>query len=141
MHIGAFTYYYYPIINGVVITIADWMRMAEVHNIPVTVFAPQIGGVSGNDPRVVSYPAVPIYRKFGITVPLLPELTLESQLRTREVSLIHVHHPFYIGNVALYFKKKLQVPIVFTYHTRYSDYFRSYFPKLSSIFFEKLVTA
>lgn len=36
--------------------------------------------------------------------------------------LIHTHHPMFVGPTALYLGRKYQIPVVYTYHTRYEDY-------------------
>lgn len=36
--------------------------------------------------------------------------------------LIHTHHPMFVGPMALYLGKKYDLPVVYTYHTRYEDY-------------------
>ena len=36
--------------------------------------------------------------------------------------IIHTHHPFYLGSIALKIAQKLSLPIVFTYHTIYEGY-------------------
>jgi glycosyltransferase involved in cell wall biosynthesis len=128
MHIGVFTYYYYPIINGVVLTISDWKQEAERHGIPMTVFTSQADWKKSTDPDVVEYPAMRVYKRFGITIPMFPESTIEKEIVARHVTLLHVHHPFYIGRLARDIKEKFHLPIVFTYHTRYTDYVRAYFP-------------
>ena len=36
--------------------------------------------------------------------------------------LIHTHHPMFVGPTALYLGRKYQLPVIYTYHTRYEDY-------------------
>lgn len=140
MHIGVFTYYYYPIINGVVLTIGDWKQEAQRHGIPMTVFTSQADWKKSADPDVVEYPAMRLYKRFGITIPMFPESTIEKEIVARHVTLLHVHHPFYIGRLARDIKEKFHLPIVFTYHTRYTDYVRAYVPLLLTKFVNPIVT-
>ena len=140
MHIGVFSYYYLPVVNGVTITIADWKRLGEKAGAQFVVCVPRTGKEAHADRDVFAYPAVSLYKRLGITVPTFPEAQLEKELGRRRVDVLHAHHPFYIGNLALYFKKKLAIPLVFTYHTRYTDYFTSYLPWLSGNFFADIVT-
>jgi glycosyltransferase involved in cell wall biosynthesis len=44
------------------------------------------------------------------------------------MDVIHVHHPFLSGNLALRYARPLQIPIVFTNHTRYDLYAQAYMP-------------
>ena len=36
--------------------------------------------------------------------------------------LIHVHHPFWLGTVGLWLARRLDVPVIYTYHTRLEHY-------------------
>jgi len=129
MNIGVFSYYFLPVVNGVTITIADWKRVGEKIGAHFILYEPG-----------VSYPAVGILKRFGITVPMFPELFIEKELRKQHIDILHVHHPFYIGNLALFAKIKLGIPLVFTYHTRYADYFSSYLPWFSGEIMSGIVT-
>lgn len=140
MHIGVFTYYYYPIINGVVLTIGDWKKEAGRSGIPMTVFTSQADWKKSTDPDVVEYAAIRLYKKLGFTIPIFPAGTIEKEIITRHITLLHVHHPFYIGRLALTIKEKFHLPIVFTYHTRYTDYIRTYFPSVITKFINLIVT-
>lgn len=140
MKIGVFTYYYYPVINGVVLTISDWKRQAARAGIPMTVFTSQGDWNKSKDPEVVEYPAIRLYKRLGFTIPVFPASTIEKAIISRDISLLHVHHPFYIGRLALLVKDKFHLPVVFTYHTRYTDYVQTYFPYAATQFVNLIVT-
>lgn len=141
MHVGVFSYYYLPVVNGVTLTIADWKKWAQKDGIRFTICIPQLNDSIVATPDVFEYPAIRLYRKFGITVPLFPQKVVEQELANRNVDILHVHHPFYIGKLALAAKRVLGIPLVFTYHTRYSDYMMSYFPLVSKKFAKSIVTS
>ena len=44
------------------------------------------------------------------------------------MDIIHVHHPFLSGRLALRYARPLQIPVVFTNHTRYDLYAQAYLP-------------
>ena len=46
------------------------------------------------------------------------------------MDLVHVHHPFLSGRLALNYCRPLHIPIVFTNHTRYDLYAQAYLPLL-----------
>jgi glycosyltransferase involved in cell wall biosynthesis len=46
------------------------------------------------------------------------------------MELVHVHHPFLSGRLALRYCRPLRIPIVFTNHTRYDLYAQAYLPLL-----------
>lgn len=140
MHVGIFTYYYYPVINGVVLTIGDWKDQARRFGVAMTVFTPQAAWAKSTDPDIVEYPAVRLYQKLGITIPMFPYATIEKAVAARKITILHAHHPFYIGGLAREIKKKFHLPLVFTYHTRYTDYVQAYFPFLVKSFVNRVVT-
>jgi 1,2-diacylglycerol 3-alpha-glucosyltransferase len=46
------------------------------------------------------------------------------------MDIVHVHHPFISGRLALWYCKPRGIPIVFTNHTRYDLYAKAYLPLL-----------
>ena len=46
------------------------------------------------------------------------------------MDLVHVHHPFLSGRLALRYCRPLHIPVVFTNHTRYDLYAQAYMPLL-----------
>jgi glycosyltransferase involved in cell wall biosynthesis len=60
-------------------------------------------------------------------------------LRTMDV--VHVHHPFLSGSLALRYCKPRGIPIVFTNHTRYDLYAQAYLPILPEIISETSLKA
>jgi glycosyltransferase involved in cell wall biosynthesis len=46
------------------------------------------------------------------------------------MDIVHAHHPFISGILALRYCKPLGIPIVFTNHTRYDLYYQAYLPML-----------
>jgi glycosyltransferase involved in cell wall biosynthesis len=46
------------------------------------------------------------------------------------MDIIHVHHPFLSGRLALRYCRSPQIPIVFTNHTRYDLYAQAYLPMM-----------
>lgn len=130
MNVAVFSYYYLPIINGVVLTIRDWYEKAKKRGDMWTIIVPY-AGITSPYSYVYSYPAISLYQRFGITIPAFPEQSIDRLFIKKKFDLIHVHHPGFIGSLAVFFKKKYHVPLVYTYHTRVSDYLRTYFPFLS----------
>ncbi len=55
-------------------------------------------------------------------IPYLMRTQLYKLFDQYEFDLIHVHHPFLLGSIALEIAKKCSIPVVFTYHTLYKAY-------------------
>jgi len=48
----------------------------------------------------------------------------------QSMDVVHIHHPFLSGRLALRYCRPLNIPIVFTNHTRYDIYAQTYLPVL-----------
>ena len=70
---------------------------------------------------MIRYPSFPVSIAKA-PVPNVMTLLFEKKVKELGIELIHVHHPAIVGNVALYLKRKYQIPVVYTYHTRYEQY-------------------
>jgi uncharacterized protein (TIGR00252 family) len=46
------------------------------------------------------------------------------------MDIVHVHHPFLSGRLALHYCRPAQIPIIFTNHTRYDLYAQAYLPMM-----------
>jgi glycosyltransferase involved in cell wall biosynthesis len=57
------------------------------------------------------------------------------------MDLIHVHHPFLSGSLALRYCKPRNIPIIFTNHTRYDLYTQAYLPMLPDIVGETVMSS
>lgn len=58
----------------------------------------------------------------GAVIPNPVDPKIEREFKQGSFDVIHVHHPIAIGNTAIYLSRKYNVPLVFTYHTRYEQY-------------------
>jgi 1,2-diacylglycerol 3-alpha-glucosyltransferase len=72
-------------------------------------------------------------------------LSLSYKAKARKLlnsmDIVHVHHPFISGNLALRYCRPRGIPIVFTNHTRYDLYAQVYIPILPDIVGETLIQA
>lgn len=57
-----------------------------------------------------------------MVVPNILDQSIEFGFSQMTFDIIHVHHPMLMGYIAHYLGWKYNVPIVFTYHTRYEQY-------------------
>jgi glycosyltransferase involved in cell wall biosynthesis len=56
--------------------------------------------------------------------------TVAAKKLLQTMDIVHVHHPFISGRLALRYCEPLHIPTVFTNHTRYDLYAQAYFPML-----------
>ncbi|MEH7224214.1 glycosyltransferase family 1 protein [Bacillus sp. JJ1566] len=125
MKIAIFTDTYYPEVNGVARTLKRFTDYLEEHNIDVKVFAPM-----SDSKEYVSN----IHRFKSLSFFLYPECRLafpnmfhiRAELEKFAPDIIHVATPFNIGFWGSYYAKKLNIPLVGSYHTDFDYYLQFY---------------
>lgn len=131
MKIAMLTNNYMPIVGGVPISVERQAGELSKLGHDVTVFAPEYGtekkekeeAVPGNRGRlrIIRF-ATGGSIENGMAVPKLVQKEILQTFREEKFDLIHTHHPILVGTTALYLGKKFDIPVVYTYHTRYEDY-------------------
>jgi len=130
MHVAFFTNTYHPVVNGVVQSIHDFRYALTGHGHQVFVFAQHVKNHEDKEPFIFRYPAFkwPTRQEYPLTIPLSP--FVDWVLPSLKLDVIHSHHPVLIGNAAAHQARQLDLPLVFTHHTRYKMY--SHYVPLSS---------
>lgn len=121
MKIAMMTNNYKPFVAGVPISIERLAESLKGQGHEVAVFAPSYEG-QVKEADVIRYRSLLKDVAGGFSVPDSFDPAIERNFREGEFDVIHVHHPMMMGNMARYLSKKYQVPLVFTYHTRYEEY-------------------
>lgn len=121
MKIAMMTNNYKPFVAGVPISIERLTESLRAQGHEVVVFAPDYEEQE-EETDVIRYKALIKGVSGGFSVPNSLDGKIERKFREGKFDLIHVHHPMMIGRTALYLSQKYQVPLVFTYHTRYEQY-------------------
>ncbi|MFN8613755.1 MAG: glycosyltransferase [Vulcanimicrobiota bacterium] len=116
-----FTNVYLPNINGVVVSVEAFRKALTRLGHHPYVFAPDSGEIEDRAPYVFRYPAVELpLQKYPLTLPVSPYA--DHLLRNLMPQVLHANHPALLGRVAERKSEELDLPLVFTYHTRYADY-------------------
>ncbi len=121
MRIGFFSESYYPYISGVVRSIDLFSKELRRLGHEVYIFAPDY--YDGKEEEYVyRFPSVPTPNApgFRLPIPYLPKLT--ETIGNLDLDIIHTHSPFLMGRLSSALAKKLRLPLVFTYHTKYEQY-------------------
>jgi glycosyltransferase involved in cell wall biosynthesis len=122
-----FTETFLPATDGVVTrlrhTIEELLGMGD----EMLVIAPKYGEGPG------SYEGVPIHRVSSVPFPPYPQIKLApinpgvgAALRGFGPELIHAVNPFVLGRGAPFYSRRLDVPLVASYHTNIASYARFY---------------
>lgn len=110
-----------PVIDGVANVVMNYARHIEAEHGHAAVVTPAYPGADDTACPfpVLRYPSIDTRKLVGYVAgfPFSPELA--RQLREEQAELLHVHCPMSSALLAREFRDVLQVPLVFTYHTKY----------------------
>lgn len=125
MRIGMMVDVYKPYISGITNYIDLNKRALENAGHEVFVFT--FGDLEHQDdePRVIRSPGLPL-ADTGYYLSLRYKTKHKRLLQTMDV--VHVHHPFLSGRLALNYCRPVQIPIIFTNHARYDLYAQARLP-------------
>lgn len=124
MRIGLFSDAYLPDINGVVSSVATLKGALEELGHTVFVISNHKGIELDYDEeeRILRLSGVEMKRMYGYKMSSPFQFVGEEYVRDMKLDIIHVHTEMGIGLFARQMSKKLQIPLVYTYHTMYEDY-------------------
>ncbi|MDD5467759.1 MAG: glycosyltransferase [Anaerolineales bacterium] len=133
MRIGMMADVYTPHVSGITNYIKLNKSALEKQGHEVFVFTFGDEDYHDEEPHVIRSPGMPLmdtgyYLSFSYTA--------EARRLLRTMDIVHVHHPFLTGSLALRFCRPRGIPIVFTNHTRYDLYAKVYLPILPEAFGE-----
>lgn len=120
---------YKPYISGVTNQVELSKRALELAGHDVFIFtfksSDENESTADNEARVIRSPGLPL-ADTGFYLSLRYTRRAKQLLQTMDI--VHVHHPFLSGRLALRYCRPLHIPIVFTNHTRYDLHAQAYFP-------------
>jgi glycosyltransferase involved in cell wall biosynthesis len=127
MRIGMMADAYKPHISGITNYIDLNKRYLERAGHDVFVFTFGDLDYQDGEARVIRSPGLPL-QDTGYYLSFRYNRAAKRLLQSMDI--IHVHHPFLSGRLALRYSRPLQIPIVFTNHTRYDLYAQAYLPMM-----------
>ena len=128
MRIGMMVDTYKPYVSGVTNHVDLHKRALERAGHEVYVFTFGDEEYQDEEPRVFRSPGVAL-SDTGFYLSLRYKTSHKKLLQTMDV--VHVHHPFLSGRLALNYCRSARVPIVFTNHSRYDLLAQAYLPIMS----------
>lgn len=138
MRIGLFTDSYFPMINGVSVSVFNLYEELKARGHSVFVFT-HIHDVAEPDDCVIRFKAFKNpkrgLREFRIGFVTRKKI---KKIAAMNLDVIHCHSEFTMGRVAKRAAKKLKIPFVYTYHTMYEDY-THYLAKRGTKILKKMV--
>ncbi len=127
MRIGMMADIYKPHVSGITNYIALNKRYLEEAGHEVFIFT--FGDLDHVDEEsnIIRSPGLPI-TDTGYYLSFRYAHKAKKLLQSMDV--VHVHHPFLSGRLALRYCRPMRIPVVFTNHTRYDLYAQTYLPLL-----------
>jgi glycosyltransferase involved in cell wall biosynthesis len=125
MKIGMMADTYKPYISGVTNYIALNKQALEAAGHEVYVFTFGDLDYKDDEPRVIRSPGLPL-ADTGFYLSLRHKTAVKKLIQTMDV--VHVHHPFLSGRLAISFCRPAHIPIVYTNHTRLDLYAQARLP-------------
>lgn len=140
MNIVFFTNNFFPRVSGVAVSIDFLSKALNELGHQTFVFAPDYVDNKDLDGefiyRATSLNIIPNW--LSVPLPMLDYSKIINSLTEFNPDIIHVHHPFLMGKTGLRLAHSKNLPLVFTYHTLYYQYFLNYFSSNSPVF-EKFI--
>lgn len=138
LKIAMFTNNYLPFIGGVPISIHRLADALRRRGNRVVIFAPAYPEEEA-EPDVVR--CRPLFyrkgKKFVYSVANIGAPAIEKKFLEGQFDVIHVHHPFWMGEKGLHLGQKYNIPVILTYHTRF-DMYADYLPVFRMTFKNQL---
>ncbi len=119
MNILVLTNNYKPFVGGVSIAVESIVNTFKEQGHNVYVVAPDYGTFEDEN-NVVRCKTV-FELDSGYVIPNVFNKQIKEVIKEKQIDILHVHQPILMGNIALHFSKKYNIPLFFTYHTKYED--------------------
>ena len=127
MRIGMMADAYKPHVSGVTNYVSLNKRALENAGHEVYVFTFGDPEYPDDEPHIIRSPALPL-ADTGFYLSLRHKTKHKKLLQTMDV--VHVHHPFLSGRLALNYCRSQNIPIAFTNHSRYDLLAQAYLPMM-----------
>lgn len=124
MHIAMFTNNYKPFVGGVPISIDLFAREFRKLGHKVSIFAPEYDENVEDGQDIFRVPSLKMI-KYGdscVPIPISGLSDFKKNFLDFDIDIIHCHHPFLLGKVGQKLGIKHNIPVVYTYHTRFKEY-------------------
>lgn len=118
---------YKPYISGITNYVEVNKEYLEKAGHEVFVFSFGDVDYKDNEPNIIRSPGLPL-ADTGFYLSMRYSRQAKKLLQTMDI--VHVHHPFLSGRLALRYCRPLKIPIVFTNHSRYDLYAQAYLPMM-----------
>lgn len=117
---------YLPIMDGVGMTAHNYASWLNAKYGRCSLVAPKVKDYRDNvDYKVIRFKSVllPGMNPYRVGLPLV-DFKFKKKLAKNQFDILHAHCPFISGQLALKMAKKLDIPLVATFHSKYREDFK-----------------
>jgi glycosyltransferase involved in cell wall biosynthesis len=137
LKIGLFVDVFFPMVDGVAVVVDNYAkRLAKTMD--VTVFCPKARSRDYVDHfpyRVIRCRKIPLPKSdYDVSLPLIDPFFAKQLIESR-LDIVHIHSPFFIGQVGIEYAKVYKIPVVATIHSQYQ---RDFLQKTKSRWLAKI---
>lgn len=139
LRIGMYSNNYFPFVSGVTVSVERLRRGLQSLGDRVLLLVPQYRDSWEDDEETVRASTLLAFGskgEFRLSNPFLARL--RRRVRAFRPDIIHVHHPFWLGSVGLFMGRVMNIPVIYTYHTRLEHY--AHFVPLPGLLFRNLIS-
>ena len=114
---------FFPTVDGVVRTIDAYGREMTKAGHNVTVFCPKSERLKDIklSYSVFQVPSVkPLFFSVSVALAVMTRREIKY-LKEHKIDVLHVHSPFMMGHIMMWLGRKLNIPVVATFHSKYYD--------------------
>ncbi len=122
MRIMMMTNTYSPIVGGLERSIQSFSEEFRKKRHKVLIVAPKYAGMPKHEEDVLRVPAIQKFSGTDFSVNLSVPGLLPRLMKNFKPDIVHSHHPFLMGDIALRLRGQYHIPVVFTYHIMFEHY-------------------
>jgi len=122
MKIAVFSNTYRPFVGGVTRSIDTFVEEFRKKGHEVQLFVPRFKGVHESTEWICRVSAIPRFNQTDFSLPLPFSLKVRTRFKEFAPDVVHVQHPFFLGEMGMHLGKYRRLPLVLTYHTQYEQY-------------------
>ncbi|TKC19192.1 glycosyltransferase family 4 protein [Robertmurraya kyonggiensis] len=126
MKIAIFTDTFTPQVNGVARTFQRFVEYLDQNEIQYRLFVPDTKDEDPFTKQIFRFASLPFFLYPECRLALPNVFHIKKELEQFQPDIIHIATPFNMGLTGLYYGKKLNIPIVGSYHTHFDHYLQYY---------------
>jgi 1,2-diacylglycerol 3-alpha-glucosyltransferase len=128
MRIVIFTNNYKPVVGGIAVSIALFRQGLIDAGHEVHIVTPEYQDYEDEEPYVYRVPALDLPGALSGSLALPLKAPITTTIQGIKPAVIHSQQPYLMGDVAAAVAQDMNVPLVWTFHTRYDINAKEYFP-------------